>query len=104
MKGEFSAVMKKIQNEKLKYARQENWTAYFFDYATPCIKKKPQYKWTKGCIPLLSEKRNLGITKNYRDITLTAIAEKVYNTLFLNRISLEIEKVLRKNENGWRYD
>ena len=41
--------------------------------------------------------------KNYRGITLTSIAAKIYNTLLRNRIEPKIEKILRKNQNGfWR--
>ena len=47
-------------------------------------------------------KGDLGITKNYRGITLTSIASKIYNSLLLNRIQPSIEKVLRKNQNGFR--
>ncbi|XP_014790293.1 uncharacterized protein LOC106883697, partial [Octopus bimaculoides] len=39
---------------------------------------------------------------NYRCIALTAIAEKVYKLLLLNRIQPEIEKALRRNQNGFR--
>ena len=33
---------------------------------------------------------------NYRGITLTDIAAKVYNALFLNRIKPETKKILRR--------
>ena len=36
----------------------------------------------------------------YRGTTLSSIAVKVYNALLLNRIQTEIEKSLRKNQNG----
>ena len=42
------------------------------------------------------------IAKNYYGITLTSIAAKIYNTLQLNRIEPEIEKILWKNQNGVR--
>ena len=47
-------------------------------------------------------KGNLGITKNYRGVILTAIAAKVYNTQLLNHIQLEIEKIPRKNKNRFQ--
>ena len=59
-------------------------------------------KWRKGCILPFPKKGDLGLTKNYRGITLTAIASKIYNTLLLNRLRPEIEKLLRKNQNGFR--
>ena len=42
------------------------------------------------------------MTLNYRGITLTAIAAKIYNLLLLNRIRPELETILRKNQNGFR--
>ena len=53
-------------------------------------------KWTKGCNLPFPKKGNLGITKNYRDIILTAIAPKVYNALLFNYIHPKVEKILRK--------
>ena len=47
-------------------------------------------------------KRWLGISKNYGVITLTFIAAKIYNALLLNCIESENEKILRKNQNGFR--
>ena len=59
-------------------------------------------KWTKGCILPFHKKGNLGITKNYRGITRTAIAAKIYNALLLNHIQPEIEKILSKIQNRFR--
>ena len=42
------------------------------------------------------------MTKNYRGITLTSIASKIYNLMLLNRIRPKIEYILRKNQNGFR--
>ena len=42
------------------------------------------------------------MTKNYRGITLTSIASKIYNLMLLNRIRPKIEDILRKNQNGFR--
>ena len=39
--------------------------------------------------------------KNYRGISLTSIAVKIYNALLRNRIELKIEKILRKNQNAF---
>ena len=57
----------------------------------------------KRCIFPLPKKGGFGIAKNYRDITLTFIAAKIYNALQRNHIEPKIEKILRKNQNGfWR--
>ena len=57
---------------------------------------------TKGCILPFSKKSDLGLAKNYRGITLTSIAAKIYNALLRNRIVPQIDKILRKIQNGFR--
>ena len=59
-------------------------------------------RWIKGCILRFPKKGDLGIAKNYRGITLTSIAAKIYHALLHNRRELKIEKILRKNQNGFR--
>ena len=56
----------------------------------------------EGRILPFPKKGDLGITQNYRGITLTAIAAKTYNSTLRNRIQPEIENVLRRNQNGFR--
>ena len=55
----------------------------------------------KGCILPFSKKGDLGLAKNYRGITLTSIAAKIYNALLRNRIEPKIDNILRKNQNGF---
>ena len=57
----------------------------------------------KGCILPFPKKGDLGLAKNYRGITLTSIAAKIYNALLRNHIEPKIDNILRKNQNGfWR--
>ena len=56
----------------------------------------------KGCILPFPKKGDLGLAKNYRGITLTSIAGKIYNALLRNRIEPKIDNILRKNQNGFR--
>ena len=56
----------------------------------------------KGCIFPLPKKGDLRLPKNYRGITLTSIAAKIYNVLLQNRKDLKIDNILRKNQNGFR--
>ena len=56
----------------------------------------------KGCILPLPKKGDLGLAKNYRGITLTSIAAKIYNALLRNRREPKIDNILRKNQNGFR--
>ena len=52
----------------------------------------------KACILPFSKNGDLGITKDYRGITFTVIAAKVYNALLLNYIRTEVEKICGKNQ------
>ena len=56
----------------------------------------------KGCILPFPKKGDLGLAKNYRGITLTSIAAKIYNALLRNRIEHKIGNILWKNQNGFR--
>ena len=56
----------------------------------------------KGCILPFPKKGDLGLAKNYRGITLTSIAAKIYNALQRKRIEPKIDNILRKNQNGFR--
>ena len=57
----------------------------------------------EGCIIPSPKKGDLSIpSTTKRGITLTSIAAKIYNRLLLNRIHPEIEKILMKNQNGFR--
>ena len=47
--------------------------------------------------PPFSKKYDLGLTKNYRGITLISKAAKIYNALLRNRIEPKIENILWKN-------
>ena len=55
----------------------------------------------KGCILLFPKKGDFRLAKNYRGITLTSIAAKIYNALLRNRIEPKID-IFRKKQNGIR--
>ena len=59
-------------------------------------------RWTKGCILPFPKKGDFGLAKNYRGITLTSIAAKIYNALLRNCIEPKIDNILRKNQNSLR--
>ena len=52
----------------------------------------------EGMNPPFPKKRNLGLAKNYRGITLTSIAAKIYNALLRNRIEPKIATYLEKTK------
>ena len=59
-------------------------------------------RWIKGWILPFPKKGDLELAKNYRGITLTSIAAKIYNALLRNCIEPKIDNILRKNQNGFR--
>ena len=58
--------------------------------------QNPIDRWMKGYILPFPKKGDLGLAKNYRGITLTCIAAKIYNALLRNRIEPKID------QNGFR--
>ena len=59
-------------------------------------------RWIKGCTHSLAKKCDLEIVKNYRGITLTSIWAKIQNARLFNCIEPENEKILKKNQNGFK--
>ena len=58
--------------------------------------------WLCGAIKPIPKKGDLGVPANYRGITLSAVAAKIYNRMLLNRIKPHIDAKLRRNQNGFR--
>ena len=100
----------KIKNRKaagLDEIPPEVWKTRQFDdillrHCNAVYNQNPIDRWMKGCILPFPKKGDLGLAKNYRGITLTSIAAKIYNALLRNRIEPEIDNILRKNQNGFR--
>ena len=59
-------------------------------------------QWLLSGIVPLPKKGNLTLHKNYRGISLTCIAAKIFNKLLLNRIFPVLNPILRRNQNGFR--
>ena len=104
------SVLKKIKNRKaagLVEIPPEVWKTRQFDdillrHYNAVYNQNPIDRWMKGCILPFPKKDDLGLAKNYRGITLTSIAAKIYNALLRNRIEPKIDNILRKNQNGFR--
>ena len=105
---ELDSVLRKIKNRKaagLDEIPPEVWKTRQFDeilLLQRSIQSNPIDRWTKGCILPFPKKGDLGLAKNYRGITPTSIAAKIYNALLRNRIEPKIDNILRKNQNGFR--
>ena len=110
-KEELDLVLKKIKNRKaagLDEIPPEVWKIRQFDdillrQCNAVYSQNRIERWMKGCILPFPKKGDHGLAKNYRGITLTFIAAKIYNALLRNRIEPKIDNILRKNQNGfWR--
>ena len=109
-KEELDLVLRKIINRKaagLDEIPPEVWKTRQFDdillrHCNAVYNQNPIDRWMKECILPFPKKGDLGLAKNYRGITLTSIASKIYNALLRNRIVPQIDKILRKNQNGFR--
>ena len=110
MQEELDSVLRKIKNRKaagLDEIPPEVWKTRQFDdillrHYTAVYNKNTIDRWTMGCIHPFPKKGDLGLAKNYRGITLTSIAAKIYNSLLRNSIEPKIDNILRKNQNGFR--
>ena len=104
------SVLKKIKNRKaagLDEIPPEVWKIGQFDdillrHGNVVYNQNPIDRWMKGCILPFPKKGDLGVAKNYRGITLTSVAAKIYNALQQNRIEAKIDNILRNKQNGFR--
>ena len=108
---EHDSILSKIKNRKAAGLDDEIppevWKTRKFDdillwHCNAVYNQNPLDRWMKGCILPFPKKGDLGLAKNYRGITLTSIAAKIYNALLRNHIKPKIDNILRKNQNGFR--
>ena len=107
---ELDSVLRNIKNRKAagldEIPQEVRKTRQFDDillrHCNAVYNQNPIDRWMKGCILPFPKKGNLGSAKNYRGITLTSIAAKVYNALLRNAIEPKLDNILRKNQNGFR--
>ena len=107
---ELDSILRKIKNRKAagldEIPPEVRKTRQFDDillrHCNAVYNQNPIDRWMKGCILPFPKKGDLGLAKNYRGITLTSIAAKIYNALLRNRIEPKIDNMLRKNQNGFR--
>ena len=107
---ELDTVLRKIKNREaagLDEIPPEVWKTRQFDdillrQCNAVYNQNRIERWMKGCILSFPKKDDLGLAKNYRWITLTSIAVKIYHALLRNRIETKIDNILGKNQNGFR--
>ena len=84
---ELDSVLRKIRNRKaagLDEISLEVWKTRKFDsillrHCNAIYDQNPIDRWMKGCILPFPKMGDLRLAKNYRGITLTSIAAKIYN-------------------------
>ena len=114
-KGSFTKEELTIAKKQLKRGKAcglynipgEVWLTGDFDdellmFCDKVYNQEPIDRWREGCILPFPKKGDLGVASNYKGITLTSIATKIYNLLSLNRVRPALENLLRKNQNGFR--
>ena len=107
---ELDSVLRKIKNRKAagldeippEIRKTRQFDDILLRHCNAIYNQNPIDRWMKGCILPFPKKGDLGLAKNYRGITLTSIAAKIYNALLGNRIEPKIDNILRKNQNGFR--
>ena len=107
---ERDSVLRKTKNRKvagLDDIPPEVWKTRQFDdillwHCNAVYNQNTIDRWRKWCLLPFPKKGDLRLAKNYRGITLTSIAAKIYNALLRNRIEPKIDNILRKNQNGFR--
>ena len=63
--------------------------------------EKPD-QWSVSNIIPIPKKGDLSDPQNYRGISLSSLVAKTLNKMVLNRIKPEVEKILRREQNGFR--
>ena len=63
--------------------------------------QKPE-QWSISNIVPIPKKGDLSMPQNYRGISLSSLVAKALNRMILNRLKPELEKILRRNQNGFR--
>ena len=72
------------------------------DFCNETLKGNKPEELSRSTIIPVPKKGDLSLPSNYRCITLSALAAKLYNTMLLNRISPHLDPILRRNQNGFR--
>ena len=95
---ELDSVLRKIKNRKaaeLDEIPPEVWKTRQFDdiHCIAVYNQNPIDRLMNGCILPFPKKGNHGLAKNYRGITLTSIAAKIYNALVRNSIEPKIDNI-----------
>ena len=98
---ELNSILRKIKNRKaagLDEIPPEVWKTRKFDDillrdCNAVNNQNPIDRWMKRCILPFPKKGDLGLAKNYRSITLTSIAAKIYNALLRNHIEPKIDNM-----------
>ena len=76
--------------------------SHLLDFCNETYKGNKSAAFSLSSIIPLPKKGDLQQPQNYRGITLSPLASKIYSSLLLNRIAPYIDPILRPNQNGFR--
>ena len=106
---ELDSVLRKIKNRKVTGLDEipPVWKTRQFDdillrHCNAVYNPNPIDRWMKGYVLTFLKKGDRRLAKNYRGITVTSIAAKIYNVRLRNGIEPKIDNIFRKNQNGFR--
>ena len=72
------------------------------DFCNETMKGNKPEALSRSTIIPLPKKGDLSLPSNYRGITLSSLAAKLYRTMLLIRISPHLDAILTRNQNGFR--
>ena len=107
---ELSASLKTLHNNKapgLDDIPAEVWKSRILDnelldFCNKTLNGDKPENWSESGIVPVPKKGDLSKPTNYRGISLTAIAAKIYNRMLLDRLRPHVDPLLRPNQNGFR--
>ena len=107
---ELSVCLKKLKNSKTPspdnipgvISRSPLFHEQLLEFCNETYQGNKTAAFSKSSIKPLPKKGDLQIPQNYRGITLSALASKIYNSMVFNRVFPLIDPILRPNQNGFR--
>ena len=73
----------------------EAFKVILLHFCNSVYNQDPIQRWNEGVLLPFPKKRNLANTENYREVTFTPIAAKIYNLLTLHRMRPKIDRITR---------
>ena len=102
LKNNKSPGVDNISNEQLKYGMEGLKDQLYVIFGKVWEEEAIPGDWSKGIIVVVPKKGDTSVCKNNRGITLRSTASKLFQMIFLQRLNLGLEDLLRDNQCGFR--